>query len=67
MVVFLIIIAALNLAPMLTDQAVGPHDLGHPFTGYIANTCCGLSGIGVLMGILMLLFTRNAPHEDEAE
>ena len=59
MVVFLLIIAALNLAPMLTNNAIGPHDLGLPFTGYIAHTCCGLSGMGVLLGILMLLIFRD--------
>jgi hypothetical protein len=67
MVAFLLIIAGLNFAPEITNNAVAGHDLGLPFTGYIANTCCGLSGFGVMLGIMILLLSKPEPPEDDDE
>jgi len=65
MVVFLFIITAMNLLPMATNHKIASHELGLPFTGYIANGCCALSGLGVLLGIMMLLMARPDGDEDE--
>ena len=67
MVVFLVIIAALELTPMLTHQSIGSQDLGLPFTGYIANTCCAMSGFGVMLGIIMLLLSRKGSDADDSQ